>query len=305
MRAWTRWVELATRRERGTTMAWFRIALGATLVIWTGTWLWSPDVLDPLYTPVAQGGFVSAVAVHPIIEWMGGHTRSGTFALAGAASILSVLLTIGFGGRVTAFLLLQVLLAIHSLPDDIGGGYDRLLGNGLILLVLGNGTATHSVDCRLRTGGWTSDRLIYAFARDLMVLQLVLLYTATGLAKQGIGWQSPFYALYRAMLKVPYVRGDFSWIAHLGPLLSLSTVVALWWELTFGVVGAWYGCKQGFFGARARRGASRWDLRWPYLGLGVIMHVSLFVSMDLGPFSAASLAFYVAFWDPGRGDPTP
>jgi len=298
MRAWTRWVALATRTESGVPMALFRIALGLTLVIWTGTLLWGADVLDPLYTPVAEGGFARAEQPHLLVQWMGGHSRAGTLALAWAGTLGSVALAAGLGGRLTAFLLLQVLLALHSLPDDIGGGYDRLLANGLILLVLGNGTATHSLDCRLRTGGWTSDRLVYAFPRDLAVLQLVLLYTATGFAKQGIGWQSPFYALYRAMLKVPYVRAEYDWVAHLGPLLSLSTVVALVWEKTFAVVGLWFGAKQGFFGERARRWAVRWDLRWIYLGLGVVMHVTLFATMDLGPFSAASVAFYVAFFDP-------
>jgi len=295
--AWSGWVRVCGRRERGTSLALFRIAIGAILLVNCARLL-TPGILHPLFTPVAEGGFSVAAEAHPLVGLLGGHTTALTFGLAWAAVALSAALLVGFGGRITALLLLQTLVALHSLPNDLGGGYDRLLSNGVFFLVLGDGAATLSVDCRRRTGGWKSDRLVAAWPRYLMVLQLVVMYVVTGLGKTGAGWHPPYDGLYHAMLLVAYARWELGWLGDVYPLLQALTVVTWWWEVTFAVLGVWFAARQGWLGGRLERIAGRWDLRWPYLGIGVGMHLTLLVFMNVGPFSAASLAFYAAFVEP-------
>ena len=63
------------------------------------------------------------------------------------------------------------------------------------------------------------------------------------------------------------------------------------WECTFPLVGIWLW-------ARTRRPAlRRYDLRVPYVIVGVVMHATLEVLMNLGPFAYATFAFYLCLLD--------
>ncbi len=299
---WGRWAKICARKETGTTLALFRIAIGAILTLNLGTHL-AGEVLDPLFVPLTEGGLARLEKdPHPLVDLLGGHSRGAVLTLGWAAFGLAALLTVGLGGRVTALLALQAMVALHTLHYKIGGGYDRLLINALVYLVVAESTATLSLDCRLRRGAWTSDKLVASWPRYLLVLQIVLVYTTTGIAKVGHGWKAPFDGVYRSLLRVNYVRGEFYWVADWFWLTQIQTVVAKWWEETFFVLGIWWMAKEGWVGDRARRAADRFDLRWPYLGLGVAMHVTLMATMVLGPFGSASMAYYLAFRTPDGPD---
>jgi hypothetical protein len=49
-------------------------------------------------------------------------------------------------------------------------------------------------------------------------------------------------------------------------------------------------------GGRLRRLANRYDLRLPYLAVGVMLHLGILIALFVGPFSYASLAYYPAFF---------
>jgi len=296
---WSRFVGAACATERGTSLALFRVFVGGVLladaihVLYVGA-------LDPLFRPVADGGFAPARHASALFDLFGGASIDVVTGMMWACVLLAALLAAGVAGRIPAFALLQIRLALLTLPIDITGGYDRLLNNALWLLVLANSTATLSVWCRLRTKRWTSDREVFAFPRHFAILQLVVLYTFTGLIKGGAGWDAPHDAVYRLLHITAYSRWDLTWTASLYPVLQVATVVTHYWEITFGLVGAAYVAQQGWLGDRARAFALRFDLRWVYATFGVAFHVGLFVLVDVGPFSLATLGYYAAFLSPAE-----
>jgi len=293
---WRRFVEACSAREDGTAFAIFRIALAAVILV-DALGALQPGVLLPLFEPVSEGGLAVGKTVLPLWDLLGGPSTAGVVGLTWVAVAASAALLVGFGGRFTALVLLQVLLAVKGLPNDIGGGYDRLISNGLWLLVLGDGCATLSADCRRRTGAWTSERLVHAFPRHLAVFQLVMLYVSTGLWKQGDAWDTSYEAVYRTMLMTAYVRGNWWWVGYFAPLLKVATVLSRWWEILFWIAGVWHMARQGWLGTRLG-GWTKWDLRWPFLGIGVVMHGVLIVFMNLGPFSLVTWCFYLLWLSP-------
>lgn len=298
---WRWWVRSWSAEEPPLTLAIVRIAVGLTLLLECSS-LWAPDVLDPLFTPLSAGGLATGDG-GVWVSALGGPTAATAPGLLAAISALSVCLVVGLGGRLTSLLLLQALIALHALPYDVGGGVDRLLINVVFLLLLGQSTATLSVDCRLRTGAWRSQAPVRAFPRYLMVVQLVVLYVTAGALKTS-GWGWPFPAVYRALQRPAYARWDGAWLADVYPLTQLGTAVTWWWEATFFVLGLWFVARRGVFGDVWAARARRWDLRWPYLGVGLIMHLSLLVMLNIGRFVPLTLCLYLAFVDPDEWTPS-
>ncbi|MFT5684627.1 MAG: hypothetical protein ACI8RZ_005571 [Myxococcota bacterium] len=305
---WLRWVRFWSTVEAPQTMAVVRIVVGLIIAVDFALML-SAGIIDPLYVPIAEGGFAPGSG-GPWLALLGGPSTATAYGLTITAMVSAGLLCVGLGGRLTAFVLLQVLITFHGLPIDIGGGYDRLILNMVFLLMLSRSTATLSIDCRLRTGSWHSTAPIMAFPRYLMVAQLVVMYVMTGLHKTGPSWESPYPAVYRALLRPTYARWEASWMGDLYPLTQLGTWAAWWWEVSFVVLGLWFVARRGVLGTGAHALAKRIDLRIPYLGIGLLMHMTLWVMMNIGPFSAITLSYYLAFiepeeWTKRRNTPEP
>lgn len=302
-RWWNRWVDAWSAREHGRSLAWFRMAMGLLVFLDTLS-LVIAGVVDPLYRPLAEGGLAPATKFfHPVLAALGASMEL-SWATITACLVLSVLVGVGLGGRVVAFLLLQAVLLLHALPDDVGGGYDRLVTNGLFLLVVGDATATHSLDCWLRTGRWTTDRPIAALARYLGIFQLVVVYTATGFGKHGEGWFYPWDAVFHALQRLPYVRSEsLAWLGYAYPLTRVGTVVAWWWEALFPLAGLWWVGHLGWAGPIWKRRCDRIDLRWPFLGLGLVTHGVLTATLNVGTFGAVTLIFYLLWLDPPGSSP--
>ena len=297
MGVWKRWIGWCTTTEVGTTLAAVRIGLGVLIFIDIIT-LIASGIGFSLFSPLKDGGMAGNMARNPIVALMGGPSASLTAGLLWGGLVVSVALTVGIGGRVTSFLMLQILVLIQSFSPDICGGYDRLFTNALWLLVLGNSTATLSLDARIRTGQWTSDRLIFAWPRYLLVHQLVVMYVATGLVKTSSLWDPPFHALYYALHRMPYIRIEAPWLSDILPLLQLGTVTTHWWETSFFLVGLWFMAVNGWLGSRLIPLAKKYDLRWPYLGTGVVMHLLVWATLDVGPFTWVTFVYYLPLFSP-------
>jgi hypothetical protein len=296
IRAWNRWVDVCWEQEHGRSLALFRIGLGSLLTFVLFRMLVSGPI-DPLYAPVSRGGLALATKLYLLPEAPSAALVQGLF---GAALLSAITLAGGvfgrIGGRLNAFVLLQLLLAIHSIPTGVGGAYDWLFHNALWFLVLGDGTATLSLHCR-RTGAWTSDRLVPAFPRYLAVFQLVLLYTGAVAAKHSHGWSAPYEALYYSLRRTNYSRIEMPWLGDIFFFTQVGTALSWWFEATFWLVGVWFLARRGLLGERAR-GWSRLDVRLPYLFVGFGMHVLILLAMDVGPFSAVTFVYYLALIEP-------
>ena len=288
---WARWIRATSVTESGTSLAVFRIAIGACLVL-TVAWPWLGGVADAVWVDQTSGG-LHALRGTPLVRALGGATPGVIHSLWFATLTAGLLLMLGLGGRVLAFIALQLALALLPVNPYAGAAYDLLLTNGLWLCVLGSSTQTLSLDARLRTGSWVDPTPIGAWARYLVVLQLAILYTATGLQKLSIHWVpwGDLQALYYILRMPNFHYVDLPWLGHLEPLLQLSTLVTWLWEVLGGVfvLAAW----------GADRGSPRWrHVRTLWVAVGLVMHAVLLVTMDLGPFGFTTLAFYVALFGP-------
>ncbi len=301
---WSRLVERLDHREPATALALFRIALGLS-ILYTLIPMMTDEVLTLLWVDIADGGFRPLSARDWLVEALGGPTLQTSWGLSVAAVLAGLLLVVGLGGRLSAALALVLMMALFSLSPGTGGGHDRLHTNGLWLLVLAPSTATLSLDARLfgAQRRFASTQAVPAWVRYVGVVQLVLVYWSTGLQKVAQEWMpwGGLSAVYYALLSPSWQRWEMGWLGH--PLAYLATQVGtattwLWeslapvWLLAF-----WFRATRDRPGA-LRAWFNRVDVRGWWALFGVILHLVLWVTMNLGPFSPVTLSFYALLFHP-------
>ena len=297
---WLRWVGRIAHTEPATPLALFRIAVGLVLLYTHLTMLWSGSVVIWIHRD--HGGIHPLSAQQWLIGWLGGPSADTIHGLIAVGLVAAVTLIVGLFGRLSALVGLQVSLALFSLLPASGGGHDRLITNALWILLLAGSTTTLSLDARIRTGRWRTDTPVSAWPRYVLLFQLCLVYTVTGIHKLGSSWfpWGDYSAVYYAMLTPNWARYDVvsaDWIAWIYPLTQVGTAVTWIWEVSFPMVLLWLWWRHtADRGGRLRAFARRVDLRVLYAVVGLVMHGSLFFLMELGPFSFITLSFYVAMW---------
>jgi hypothetical protein len=302
-RWWAALVDLTSIREPGTSLARFRIAVGL-IIVYALLSMIAAGLVDVMWVDAAYGGLQTLSTRHWLVGLMGGRTPTAAWTLVGGGLVLASLLVVGLGGRLTALLTLQAYYALTSAHGTLAGGYDTLITNALWLLVLAESTATLSLDCRRRTGRWTSDRPVPAWPRYLVIMQLLVVYGATGLHKLSPVWTpgGDYSALYWVFQEPTWRRFDMDWTASVFPITQLGTAVTWWWEvlapLMLVVYWARYTAERG---GRVRRLLNRFDLRKPWAAVGVGLHLGILVLLNVGPFSPISLAYYLCLVPPGVG----
>jgi hypothetical protein len=77
------------------------------------------------------------------------------------------------------------------------------------------------------------------------------------------------------------------------PLTQVGTAVAWHWEVSWPIVllAFWYRATRERAGW-LRATFNRLDLRSLYIALGVVFHLSLWVLLELGPFSWITMSYY-------------
>lgn len=174
---------------------------------------------------------------------------------------------------------------LYAMPDQL----HTCLMLWLALMPAGRGL---SLDARWRGKGGP----VPIWCRRILQLQMAVVYTATGLLKSGVTWKADGTAIYYSLVN-PYNRhldvGHL--LAPLQPyVLRPFTWMVLVWEVGFG----------GFVGVLWLREVTgrRWfpDLRWPFLGFGVLMHLSIWAMMYVVWFTPLVLAAYLAFLRPAE-----
>jgi hypothetical protein len=291
---------LLGRRELGDAMALFRIAVGVvTLLSLLG--VSTSGLIDVLWVDRSWGGYRALGDGPYLIKWLGG-PRPGVVHLVMNVTLVSgALLVLGLGGRLTAFVTLQGYLALSRIDGSASGSSDVLVTNALWLLVLARSTATLSLDCKLRTGRLRSDEEISAFPRYLAVLQIVVMYWATGIQKVSTAWfpAGSYSALYYILQEPGWQRFPMTWAARVFPLTQIATAVTWIWEVSAPLLLLVYYFRytEGR-GGRLRALMNRWDLRKPWAIVGALLHGMILVTMDVGHFSQIALAFYICLWRP-------
>jgi hypothetical protein len=212
----------------------------------------------------------------------------------------STAMAAGLGGRI---MVLAALYAYRSV-STIGGtwaSYELAIFNAAWLLVLAQPTATLSLDCRIRRGSWVSEATVSAWPRYLLIFQLVVIYSYSGLHKVSPSWNflGGYTALYYILQDPTWASMDNGWMAHIYPLIQLAGAVTWHFEMAAPLLLLvfWYRDTAERPG-RLRALFNRRDLRRYWVLLGVSLHLGILVFMEVGPFSLISMAYYICLWGP-------
>jgi len=303
IRLWRAFVALVDQREPAEGLALFRIAIGLVMIYSIASMVVAG--LDRVFwVDAADGGMQALGGDHWLLTAIGGPTAAVIGALVPLGLVLGALVAVGAGGRLTLLAAAQVYAALVRANPTIIGGYDHLITNALWLLFLGGATATLSVDSRLRSGHWRRPgAMIAAWPRYLAVFQLLVVYTTTGLNKLGVPWTpvGDFSALYWVYQEPTWRRFDMSFSADPVPyfVLQVATAVTWFWEVSavLLLLFFYYRTTRGRSG-RLRALALRWDFRLAFVAVGVSLHVGILLTLNVGPFSWVSLAYYLCLFHP-------
>ncbi len=297
---WGRWVALLSEREAGTSLALFRAACGACVLYSVGSVVLH-GMVPVIWLDPADGGYGPVGPGPRLFQLLGGVDPTTVWGVVVATLLVGLLLLIGAGGRLTALLALQGYMALTGINSNTVGAYDWLLTNALWLVVLARSTATLSLDCRLRTGRWSSSEPVSAWPRYLAVYQIVLVYWSTGMHKLSRAWTPAdgFSALYYILQEPTWQRWDMTWLAHVYPLTQVATATTWIWELTAPLLllVLWYRRTRQRPG-RLRALCNRLPLRGAWVAVGVAMHLGILIFMDVGPFSLVALSYYFCLFHP-------
>ena len=300
MSFWQRWVEATSSREDATSLALFRIGMGLGVLYTVGTVVLR-GLVPVLWIDRDFGGMRDLGEGPWLVAMLGGPSPDVVWPLVIGSLIGGVLLTLGLGGRLMALVTLLVTTNVVDLNGHAGGSYDELLSNGLWLCVLAGGEATLSVSAWLEHRRWWPSVEVVAFPRWLAGWQLVLMYGATGLQQVSAYWVpgGESSALYYILQQPSWHRTDMSWIAYVFPLTQLATTITWIWEVTapLWLLAVWWAAQPKPVG-RLAAWSNQIKLRWIFMGIGLSMHLVIFVTMDVGPFSFLSVAFYTVMVHP-------
>lgn len=301
---WSRYVDFWNEREGPESLALLRITFAAALV---GNLLEQvfAGMVSQLYALPEDGGVFPFIAPGryaplslfnlltptPFIVW----------SLVVGQILFSILLMLGLWSRMSSLFCFLIQITLTERMSIWAFGGDRVFSVFLYLMVLSPSGAAWSLDARWR-GRRKKD--VPCWPRRLFIFQLTVVYVCTGLMKAGSTWSfmGDWSALYLALNLPGIARWPGDWAAWVYPLTQVGTFVAKWWEITFFLVPLSMRQhrrkEEGKKLAPLQRLLARWDLRKPYLFLGLVFHVSLTVLMDLGFFSVVMLSLYPCLLKP-------
>ena len=299
-RLWRSFVALTSEKETGDSLAIFRCFVGFAYLLSLGTVL-RRGLVDVIWVDVKEGGMVHLGQGNRLLAALGGPTHANVWLLFWIALAAGIFFTVGLGGRVSAFIALQTYQALYSNNGLTSHGYDVLITNALWLCVLGDATRTLSLDCRRKTGQFSSDELVNAWPRTIGVLQIIVVYVTTGLQKLSPVWTPAggYSALYWVLQDPDWRRYDFRWTASVYPLTQIATAITWNWEVFSPLMLlAFFYRRTRERKGRLRRLFNRFDLRIPFLAIGLVLHLGIFLAMNVGEFSLIAVSFYVLFFRP-------
>ncbi|MCB9683728.1 MAG: hypothetical protein H6735_01645 [Alphaproteobacteria bacterium] len=295
MKVWSWLLAVTSARESATVLALFRIGMGLSTLLTVGTVVVT-GLVPILWVDRADGGMRQLVDPSWLVQALGGPHPHVIYPLVGLSLLCGALMVLGVGGRLTALLALLATSAVTDVNNHAGGSYDILLANGLWLVVLAGGDQTLSVTARLRTGRWWPLVEAWSVPRWLALWQLVLMYCTTGLQKLSAYWVpgGEASALYYILQQPEWHRHDMSWMAPWFWTTQIATTVTWLWEVgaPIWLLAVWYAYTPERGGA-LRAWFSRLHVRGAFAAIGVMVHLIILVTMEVGPFSVLSVSYYV------------
>lgn len=298
---WRWWVASWDRREPADVQALVRIGVAAVLL--ADLWVtWRLGLVVPLMGHGSVGELSGASPGGVAwFAWVGTDARAA-WLLFGGLVAAELCLLVGAFTR-TAALVTMLLSAqwMQILPDG-DRGIDTLLRNVLLVLAFSSAGRRWSVDALLRGEGFAGrGEPLPAWPRYLLVLQIVVMYFTAGVQKYGQHWWpwGGWSALYVVLRDWSVSAWPFPWLDQPVPwfLTRVGTLVTLVFQDTYPLVLLHYFPPLGEPG-RIRRVFERYRLHWAWIATGMVFHLLLAATMELGIFPWGMMALYWVFLHP-------
>ncbi len=277
---WHFWT-VPVRAER---MAAFRILIGTLVAIDTtltilphAEWYLGAEGLNPaaLYQLTREPGSWSLIPA--------GATDLQIHIVVVGLIVAAACVAFGFATRVASIAMWALLVSAHQRSPIILNGGDFLLQAAAFYLVFMPSGAAWSIDQRIRRGrGIEASLWVPPWPLRLAQIQLAVMYLFTGLSKlpvagaPGPGHWASGDAIAGALGTATMGRFEFlTWLPwwFFAPVVWLTMA----WELSFPALVVF---------ERSRYAA---------LAFGVLLHLGIFATLEVGIFSFATLCYYVLF----------
>lgn len=270
---WARLNDLLFAPRSVAPMALYRIAFGALVTIWTIAL--APDVLhffgpDMVGRPARGPGMWSVLGTEP--------SEVLTLGVYGALLLAAVAVMLGYRTRLAALVVFVVLVSFSRRDPWVYNSGDAMLRILAFYLCLMPAGEAYSLDARRRHGDWRFVARRAPWPMWLVRVQVAAVYMATALAKmRGSTWAEG--TAVGTALRIEDLQ-RFAVPAFLTEsliLVNLLTFATLAFEMVAGVL-IW----------------SRTTRRY-VIGFGILLHLGIEYSLQVGPFSWAMLVAYLSF----------
>lgn len=297
MSRWSRFVDFLNAEEDARPLALVRVLCASAIAIHVARFALSGAARVALI-PQDQGGLS---AMRGWLEHLGGATPERVELLCAVCVVAAVLSALGLLTRPSLIVTWLSFRCIGSLNSSARGSYDSLLVDILVVLILSGCGNAWSLDARRRGEARPAKR----WPRVLLIVQLALLYFGSGIGKASSTWVpgGDASALWFILQQPTWARfpGLPLWTY---PLTQIATTTTWLFEITGPLLGFAILLEQSEPRARwtqrLKRFLGKIRLVEVYLVFGALMHLGIEATMEVGPFSFASLALYPAALGPER-----
>lgn len=194
----------------------------------------------------------------------------------GMLLVSALFLAAGLWTRWSAILTYVLHVMFFNRNMTIAFGVDMISSFFLLYLCLADSGARLSIDAILRKRKQGQSTLGHMALR-LMQLQLCVIYGYSGLEKlKGVRWWNGS-AMWDVLCIGNLQRWDMSFLAHAPLVLSSVVYLVLFWEIYFPVL-IWIP-----------------KMRLPMLAFGFVMHIGIFLFLNLPSFGFMMISIYILF----------
>lgn len=268
------WDAFWFRSEPVYTLGLVRIAFGAMIIGWT------LSLATDLFVRFGTSGFVPQKPPMAYTWTLFGVYPSDDALLVGWVVLLlaAIALTVGWRTRLAAVVVFIFIVSFERRNPYIFNAGDTLIRIESFLLMLAPAGAALSLDQRRRTGSFQTAQHRWQWPIRLLQIQVSIIYVSTVIAKlAGDTWQNGTAVLYSLRHDDLLFLPTPSWMTSNLLVSNVMTWATLVIELAIGLLV--------------------WNRRWrPWvLAAGVVLHLSIALTMNIGFFSLAMFVLYLAF----------
>jgi hypothetical protein len=299
-----RWVAFWDRREGPESLALLRILVPLVVLLDLAT-AWELGLLPALWAPPPHGiGWTATTAAAPPLTRLLGASAGTAWVVVGVAVVGALSLLFGWFHRAGALVLALATAELARLAPDGERGVDILLRIAVLVLAFSRADACWSLRAWLRArAGRAPIADVPAWPRQLLFLQLVWVYFSAAHNRGGSAWwpAGGFAALSNILSDPHYARFAPGWTADVYPLTQATTVLTMAFELGAPLLVPLTLLDLGALDAAgATRLVRRFRLRFLYVGLGVLLHLGIWLTLRLGIFSLGMLSLYSVLFEPSE-----